>query len=51
VLATAQPGSRVTDTAPNAPAAGSFDVVLEAVAGSTLGSSGAPPPLPSARSI
>ena len=37
VLATAQTGSRVTD-----PAAGGFDVVLEAAAGSALGSSGAP---------
>jgi hypothetical protein len=41
-LATAQTGSRVTDTAPNAPASAGFDLVLEAVAGSALGSSGAP---------
>jgi hypothetical protein len=41
-LATAQTGSRVADTAPNAPASASFDLVLEAVAGSALGSSGAP---------
>jgi hypothetical protein len=41
-LATAQTGSTVADTAPNAPAAASFDLVLEAVAGSALGSSGTP---------
>jgi len=41
-LATAQTGSRVTDTAPNAPASGGFDLVLAAVAGSALGSSGTP---------
>ena len=41
-LATAQSGSRVADTTPNAPASGSFDLVMEAVAGSALGSSGAP---------
>ena len=41
-LATAQSGSMVADNAPNAPASGSFDLVLEAVAGSALGSSGAP---------
>jgi hypothetical protein len=41
-LATAQPGSRVTDNTPNAPASGGFDLVMEAVAGSALGSSGAP---------
>jgi hypothetical protein len=41
-LATAQSGSMVADTAPNAPAGGSFDLVMEAVAGSALGSSGAP---------
>lgn len=41
-LATAQSGSRVADTTPNAPAGGSFDLVMEAVAGSALGSSGAP---------
>jgi hypothetical protein len=41
-LATAQSGSMVADNAPNAPANGSFDLVVEAVAGSALGSSGAP---------
>jgi len=41
-LATAQTGSRVADNTPNAPASGSFDLILEAVAGSALGSSGAP---------
>ena len=41
-LATAHTGSTVEDTAPNAPAAGAFDLVLDAVAGSALGSSGAP---------
>jgi hypothetical protein len=41
-LATAQTGSMVADTTPNAPANGSFDLVLAAVAGSALGSSGAP---------
>src|SRR5262249_57808369 len=41
-LATAHTGSTVEDTAPNAPAAGTFDLVLDAVAGSALGSSGAP---------
>ena len=41
-LATAQSGSMVGDNAPNAPANSSFDLVLEAVAGSALGSSGAP---------
>ena len=41
-LATAQTGSRVHDHAPNAPASGSFDLILAAVAGSALGSSGAP---------
>ena len=40
-LATAQRGSMVADTAPNAPAAASFDLILRAVAGSALGSSGA----------
>jgi hypothetical protein len=40
-LAAAQTGSMVADTAPNAPANGSFDLVLRAVAGSALGSSGA----------
>lgn len=41
-LSTAHTGSMVNDTAPNAPAAGTFDLVLSAVAGSALGSSGAP---------
>ena len=41
-LATAQSGSMVADNAPNAPAAASFDLVVQAVAGSALGSSGAP---------
>jgi hypothetical protein len=41
-LATAQSGSRVGDTAPNAPANAGFDLVVGAVAGSALGSSGAP---------
>ena len=39
-LASAQSGSMVADTAPNAPANGSFDLV-KGVAGSALGSSGA----------
>ena len=41
-LATAQTGSTVPDIAPNAPAAGSFDLIIRAAAGSTLGGSGAP---------
>jgi hypothetical protein len=41
-LATAQSGSMIADNTPNAPASGNFDLVLEAVAGSALGSSGAP---------
>ena len=41
-LATAQSGSMVADNVPNAPASGNFDLVLEAVAGSALGSSGTP---------
>jgi hypothetical protein len=41
-LATAHTGSMVKDSAPNAPAATTFDLVLGAVAGSALGSSGAP---------
>ena len=41
-LATAQSGSMVADNAPNAPASATFDLVIEAVAGSALGSSGAP---------
>jgi hypothetical protein len=39
-LATAQSGSTVETTAPNAPAAGSFDLILQAAAGSALGNSG-----------
>ena len=41
-LATAQSGSMVPDNAPNAPAGANFNLVLKAVAGSALGSSGAP---------
>jgi hypothetical protein len=41
-LATAQSGSTVADNVPNAPASGNFDLVLEAAAGSALGSSGTP---------
>jgi hypothetical protein len=41
-LTTAHTGSTVTDNAPNAPADASFDLVVEAVAGSALGNSGAP---------
>jgi hypothetical protein len=41
-LATAQSGSTVADNTPNAPAGGTFALVLEAVAGSALGSSGTP---------
>jgi len=41
-LITAQSGSTVEDNAPNAPASASFDVVVEAVAGSAVGDSGAP---------
>ena len=41
-LSTAHTGSMINDTAPNAPAASTFDLVLGAVAGSVLGSSGAP---------
>jgi hypothetical protein len=41
-LATAQSGSMVKDDAPNAPAGSGFDLILGAVAGSALGSSGAP---------
>jgi hypothetical protein len=40
-LAAAQSGSMVADTAPNAPANATFDLVLRAAAGSALGSSGA----------
>jgi hypothetical protein len=41
-LATAHTGSTVEDTAPNAPAAGSFDLILRAAAGRALGNSGTP---------
>ena len=41
-LATAQTGSMVQDHAPNAPASDGFDLILAAVAGSALGSSGTP---------
>jgi len=41
-LLTAQTGSSVADTTPNAPANPGFDLVMQAVAGSALGSSGAP---------
>jgi hypothetical protein len=41
-VATAQTGSPVADTAPNAPASASFDLIIRAAAGSALGSSGAP---------
>jgi hypothetical protein len=41
-LATAQSGSMVGDDAPNAPASGGFDLIIGAVAGSALGSSGVP---------
>ena len=41
-LATAQTGGMVQDDAPNAPASGGFDLIIGAVAGSALGSSGAP---------
>ena len=40
-LTTAQTGSTVADTAPNAPANPGFDLVLHAAAGSALGSCGA----------
>jgi hypothetical protein len=41
-LTTAHTGSTIGDSAPNAPADASFDLVVEAVAGSALGNSGAP---------
>jgi hypothetical protein len=41
-LATAQSGSMVKDDAPNAPAGSGFDLIIGVVAGSALGSSGAP---------
>jgi hypothetical protein len=40
-LTTAHTGSTVADPAPNAPANPGFDLVLEAAAGSALGSCGA----------
>ena len=40
-LVTAQTGSTVADTAPNAPASASFDLIIRAAAGSALGNSGA----------
>jgi len=40
-LTTAQTGSTVADTAPNAPANPGFDLILAAAAGSALGSCGA----------
>jgi hypothetical protein len=41
-LTTAQTGSTVADTAPNAPASPSFDLIVQAAAGSALGGCGAP---------
>jgi hypothetical protein len=41
-LATAHTGSTAGHPAPNAPAAGSFDLILHAAAGSALGTSGTP---------
>jgi hypothetical protein len=41
-LAAAQTGSTAGHPAPNAPAAGSFDLILHAAAGSALGNSGTP---------
>jgi hypothetical protein len=41
-LATAPTGSTVGHPAPNAPAAGSFDLIVQAAAGSALGNSGMP---------
>lgn len=41
-ITTAQSGSSVEDSAPNAPAQPGFDVVVEAVAGNAIGNSGAP---------
>jgi hypothetical protein len=41
-LATAQSGGMVPDNTPNAPTGANFDLLLEAVADSALGSSGAP---------
>ena len=41
-VTTACTGSTVEDTAPNAPAADSFDLILRAAAGRVLGNSGTP---------
>jgi len=41
-LATARTGSTAGHPAPNAPAASSFDLILQAAAGSALGNSGTP---------
>ena len=41
-ITTAQSGSTVEDNAPNAPAQPGFDIVVEAVAGTAIGNSGAP---------
>jgi hypothetical protein len=41
-LITAQNGSTVEDTAPNAPANNAFDLVVEAVAGNAVGNSATP---------
>jgi hypothetical protein len=41
-LATVHTGSTVGHPAPNAPAAGRFDLILQAAAGSALGNSGTP---------
>jgi hypothetical protein len=41
-LAAAHTGSTLADPAPNAPAAGRFDLILHAAAGRALGNSGAP---------
>jgi len=41
-LATARTGSTAGHPAPNAPAASSFDLILQAAAGSALGGSGTP---------
>jgi hypothetical protein len=41
-LITAQSGSTVENTAPNAPGQPGFDLVIEAVAGSAIGNTGAP---------
>lgn len=43
-LATAHTGSTAGHPAPNAPAASSFDLILQAAAGSALGNSGTPTP-------